>query len=434
MGVRVSSAAPKINRINMNYKSISKKQHQSQFDVSLDKKEIESIISKKILEKQPTFEVSGFRKGKVPTNIIKSKIGLQIENEVLNEQVSKNITEITSKEKIISLVQPELEFKDNFNFKVSFYHKPKIDMANLKEVEVKTYVVDLEKKDIDSFRDKIRKEYFTLKEENKVTSKSVIDFEINNYSDDLKNLFSQKKVRIDLNTNTKEDIFLHLKKILIDCEVKQKIETQIKEKKLEITIMNTFKKIFPETDQELLKVLKIKDMNELNDQIKNKLNSDIDAMKKDYYIEELLKSLSEKKDINIHDDVINLELKRNYSINISDLKKEHQEKVDNLKKMLLDNLKKDVLYSELVAFFKVSVEQKELQEYIKSHFRDKIDQRTAEMAYATLLRNKIAIESMKAFKVKETKLSLDNFMKLNSLNQQHNHEHDHKEKESNSNK
>jgi len=51
-----------------------------------------------------------------------------------------------------------------------------------------------------------------------------------------------------------------------------------------------------------------------------------------------------------------------------------------------------------------------------------------------LLRNKIAIESMKAFKVKETKLSLDNFMKLNSLNQQHNHEHDHKEKESNSKK
>ena len=174
----------------MNYKSISKKQHQSQFDVSLDKKEIESIISKKILEKQPTFEVSGFRKGKVPTNIIKSKIGLQIENEVLNEQVSKNITEITSKEKIISLVQPELEFKDNFNFKVSFYHKPKIDMESLKEVEVKTYVVDIEKKDIDSFRDKIRKEYFTLKEENKATSKSVIDFEINNYSDDLKNLFS----------------------------------------------------------------------------------------------------------------------------------------------------------------------------------------------------------------------------------------------------
>ena len=81
----------------------------------------------------------------------------------------------------------------------------------------------------------------------------------------------------------------------------------------------------------------------------------------------------------------------------------------------MDNLKKDVLYSELVAFFKVSVEQKELQEYIKSHFRDKIDQRTAEMAYATLLRNKIAIESMKAFKVKETKLSLDNFMKLNSF-------------------
>ena len=58
--------------------------------------------------------------------------------------------------------------------------------------------MDIKKSDIDDFRDKIRKEYYTLDEEKKVTKESVVDFEITNYSDELKSIFSQKQVRMDL--------------------------------------------------------------------------------------------------------------------------------------------------------------------------------------------------------------------------------------------
>ena len=409
----------------MNYKSIEKKDHLSQYEVSLDKVTIENIISDKILQKQETFEVSGFRKGKVPTSIIKSKIGPQIENEVMNEEISKNISEITDKEKIVSLIQPQLDFKDNFNFNVSFYHKPKIDIEGLKTTEIKAYKVDIKKSDIDDFRDKIRKEYYTLDEEKKVTKESVVDFEITNYSDELKSIFSQKKVRMDLTTDTKEVIFDQIKNILIGCEIKKKLETNINNLKIEIEIVNSYKKIYPGTDEDLLKVLKINDIEELNTQINKKLSDDTEFMKKDFYIEEILKVFLDKENIHIHEEVINIELKRNYSIDTKDIKEEDKERTDSLKKMLLDNIKKDVIYSELVSFFKVSVDQKELQEYLKTYYGEKIDQKTAEMGYATLLRNKIADESMKTFKIKETKLSLSDFMKLRTLEQGHNHDHDH---------
>ena len=409
----------------MNYKSIEKKDHLSQYEVSLDKVTIENIISDKILQKQETFEVSGFRKGKVPTGIIKSKIGPQIENEVLNEEISKNISEITDKEKIVSLIQPQLDFKDNFNFNVSFYHKPKIDIEGLKTTEIKAYKVDIKKSDIDDFRDKIRKEYYTLDEEKKVTKESVVDFEITNYSDELKSIFSQKQVRMDLTTDTKEVIFDQIKNILIGCEIKKKLETNINNLKIEIEIVNSYKKIYPGTDEDLLKVLKINDIEELNTQINKKLSDDTEFMKKDFYIEEILKAFLDKENIHIHEEVINIELKRNYSIDTKDIKEEDKERTDSLKKMLLDNIKKDVIYSELVSFFKVSVDQKELQEYLKTYYGEKIDQKTAEMGYATLLRNKIADESMKTFKIKETKLSLSDFMKLRTLEQGHNHDHDH---------
>jgi hypothetical protein len=69
---------------------------------------------------------------------------------------------------------------------------------------------------------------------------------------------------------------------------------------------------------------------------------------------------------------------------------------------------------------KVQVDQTELQEYVKKYYGEKIDQRTAETAYGTLLRNKIADESMKTFKIKETKLSLEELMKKGT----HDHSHE----------
>ncbi len=96
----------------MNYKNIEKKDYKSSFEVSLDPKSIQELVDQKITEKQSTFEIAGFRKGKVPLNIIKSKVGMQIENEVLNDEISKNVTTIVEKEKIESLIQPEINFKD----------------------------------------------------------------------------------------------------------------------------------------------------------------------------------------------------------------------------------------------------------------------------------------------------------------------------------
>ena len=84
--------------------------------------------------------------------------------------------------------------------------------------------------------------------------------------------------------------------------------------------------------------------------------------------------------------------------------------------MLLDNIKKDVIYSELVSFFKVSVDQKELQEYLKTYYGEKIDQKTAEMGYATLLRNKIADETFLILKKRHD----DDLYEIKNTEQGHN--------------
>ena len=402
----------------MEYKNTEKKDYKSSFEVSLDKDLIAKVIDQKIIEKQPTFEIAGFRKGKVPINIIKSKIGPQVENEVLNEEISKNISEIGEKEKIESLIQPDVQFKDSYNFSLSFFLKPEIKIDDLKTSEIEKISAEVTDKDIDDFREKVRKEYYSLESIEVSDDSSVIDFEILNFEEEQKKIFSQKEVRIDLNTKTEEETFLDLKKVLLKIKNKSEFSMTTKGIKIDCVIKDIHKKIFPKTDDELIKILKMDTVKDLNNKITEKLNEDVNYLQKEFFIENLLKVLSEKKKIDIHQEVVDLELKRKYQVDTSTLKDEHKERVDNLKKLTSDNIQKDFIFSELVKYLDVKVDQKELQEHVQKYYGDKIDQRTAETAYGTLLRNKIADHSMKTFKIKETKLSLEEMMKKGS----HNHE------------
>ena len=166
----------------------------------------------------------------------------------------------------------------------------------------------------------------------------------------------------------------------------------------------------------MIKILKLDSVDDLNTKISDKLNEDVNYLQKEFFIEDLLKVLSEKKKINVHSEVVDLELKRKYQIDLSTLKDEHKDRIDNLKKLTSDNIQKDFIFSELVKYLDAKVDQKELQEHIQKYYGEKIDQRTAETAYGTLLRNKIADQSMKTFKIKETKLSLEDMMKKGSHN------------------
>ena len=407
----------------MNYKNIEKKDYKSSFEVSLDPKSIQELVDQKITEKQSTFEIAGFRKGKVPLNIIKSKVGMQIENEVLNDEISKNVTTIVEKEKIESLIQPEINFKDpndSYNFSLSFFHKPAVNIEELKKSEIEKIQTEVTEKDINDFREKVRKEYYSLESVEESNAESVIDFEIINFDEEQKKIFSQKDVRIDLNTKTEEESFKDLKKVLERVKNKSDFTVTTKGVKIDCKVKDIHKKVFPKDDEELIKILKLESVKDLNDKISGKLNDDATYLQKEFFIEDLLKVLSDQVKINIHNEVVDLELKRKYQIDITSIKEEHKERVENLKKLTSDNIQKDVIFSELIKYLKVQVDQTELQEYVKKYYGEKIDQRTAETAYGTLLRNKIADESMKTFKIKETKLSLEELMKKGT----HDHSHE----------
>ena len=77
---------------------------------------------------------------------------------LLNQCTNKGI----NKEKIQSLVQPDVNFKDSYNFSLAFYLKPEIKLDELKTSEIEKVISEVTKKDIDDFREKVRTKRFYI--------------------------------------------------------------------------------------------------------------------------------------------------------------------------------------------------------------------------------------------------------------------------------
>ena len=110
-----------------------------------------------------------------------------------------------------------------------------------------------------------------------------------------KKIFSQKDVRIDLNTQTKEQTFLDLKKALVKIKNKSDFSITTKEVQIDGKIKDINKKIYPKNDDELIKILKIDSVKDLNTKISEKLKEDVNYLQKEFFIESLLKVLTEKR-------------------------------------------------------------------------------------------------------------------------------------------
>ncbi len=148
------------------------------------------------------------------------------------------------KKKIESLIQPDVQFKDSYNFSLSFFLKPEMKLEELKTSEIEKISADVTKKDIDDFRDKVRKEYYSLESIEVADDKSIIDFEIVNFGDDQKKIFSQKEVRIDFNTKTEEETFLDLKNLYLRLKINQTLIYQQKAHQSKVRLKIYIKKFF----------------------------------------------------------------------------------------------------------------------------------------------------------------------------------------------
>lgn len=131
-----------------------------------------------------TVKIDGFRPGKVPFSVVKSRYSDSVYYEVVQQVIDETMREALEQEKIVPAAMPEvtpttMEPGKDLEYVADFDVYPEFTKLDLKGVTVKKATADVKAEDIDNTVDTIRKQHITwndVKRKSKKGDRVLIDF------------------------------------------------------------------------------------------------------------------------------------------------------------------------------------------------------------------------------------------------------------------
>ena len=137
---------------------------EKELTISFNSKEIDPTIDSKLTKLSKTLDLKGFRKGKVPMNVVKSKYYDQCFNESLSEHIEKNYIKVVLDEKLNPVAAPEISMqetkdKNTYTFKALIEVIPEIELKNIDKIILEKPILKVKKEDLEKSVDKIAEQY-----------------------------------------------------------------------------------------------------------------------------------------------------------------------------------------------------------------------------------------------------------------------------------
>ena len=137
---------------------------EKELTISFDSKEIEPTIETKLIELSKTLDLKGFRKGKVPMNVVKGKYYEQCFNESLSEHIEQNYIKVVIDEKLNPVAPPKISMEESkdksiYIFKAVIEVMPEIELKNIEKIKLEKPVLKVKKEDLERAVDKIAEQY-----------------------------------------------------------------------------------------------------------------------------------------------------------------------------------------------------------------------------------------------------------------------------------
>ena len=130
---------------------------------------IETAVKSELVNVAKKVRIDGFRKGKVPMNVVAQRYGASVRQDVLGELMSRNFIDAIIKEKINPAGAPnyvpgEYKLGEDFTYAVEFEVYPEVELQGLDAIEVEKPVVEVTDADVDTMLETLRKQQATWKE------------------------------------------------------------------------------------------------------------------------------------------------------------------------------------------------------------------------------------------------------------------------------
>ncbi len=137
---------------------------QQEVEISLAYNEITDEISDAYYEERKKISLPGFRKGKVPIQMLKKLYRDAIEYQASEKIATKKFWEVVNRENLKPINTPQLtdinfEIDSKLNFKVKYEITPKLELKNYKNLEIEKPVFKIKDDEIDKEIDYLSKPY-----------------------------------------------------------------------------------------------------------------------------------------------------------------------------------------------------------------------------------------------------------------------------------
>jgi trigger factor len=131
--------------------------------VTVPAEKIDSAVDKKVQETAKTIRLDGFRKGKVPTKVVKKRYGASIRQEVLGDVIQTSYFEALQEAKINPAGMPEIEPKEDagegdFSYVAVVEVYPEIELADASGLNIERQAGTVTDADVDNMIDMLRKQ------------------------------------------------------------------------------------------------------------------------------------------------------------------------------------------------------------------------------------------------------------------------------------
>ncbi len=334
-------------------KQVERESSKIKFRVLLSREEVEKAYSKTISILAKDIKVPGFRKGKVPPNIVRMHLGKErLASEVIDTIFSDIYKQAKKDLDFTPVGYPEIldldleEGKESY-FDVKVDIQPEIKIPDFSEIEVEKLNVDVDEKEVEDAISELRNSMATLEpvEGEKVKGEEdevvFVKIDIDAHNEDLnekyKDLFHKEEVPIYFDIKEQEgldkEITESVKGKKVDDEISFKYKfpkdfyiEDLKDKEIDVKlkVIDIKKKVIPQPDDDFAKELGYDSFSEL---------------KKDIY-ERLLKEKREREEVRFENEIIKKLLEK---VDFEPPESYIEKRIESLKKDLIEDLKKQNL-------------------------------------------------------------------------------------------
>jgi len=356
-----------------------------ELSISFSLKDMDPTIDSKMRELSKTLDLKGFRKGKVPLNVIKSKYYEQCYNESLSEHIEQNYIQVVIDEKLNPVAPPQISIeekkdKDKIYFKALIEVMPEVKVTNIEKIKLQKPKLKVKKADLEKAVEKIAEQY---KEWNPVKRKS-------KEGDRVKADFVGKINGEDFENNKADDFLIEIgsKQLIPGFEegligLKSGEETKLdiifpddyQDKKLaskpvvfDITVKEVLEPEVSEINEDFVKKLGIEDgkVETLHSKIKDGMIKDAETLIESHMKKIVITELSKSQKLDVPKSLVNEEIHRIDKENNpnGEVKMSHKDMDKLYTKEATERVKAGLLLREIINNEKFKISQKNITEWI----------------------------------------------------------------------